>query len=114
MRVLARITPGPTWMPGRTVWEQGPAIAAHLRFMEAQYADGALLVGGPLRDGRSGMALLDVADLDVARALAAADPAVQAQAMTYEVAEVLTYFDAFGAARMTGASHAPPRPQLGQ
>ncbi len=107
MRVLARITPGPTWRPGRTVWEQGPSVAAHLEYMAARYADGSLLVGGPLRDGMAGMALLDVADLDVARALAASDPAVQADAMTYEVAEVLTYFDVFSAVRSAGATRAP-------
>ena len=106
MRMLARITPGPTWRPGRTVWEQGPAVAAHLEYMRTRYADGSLLVGGPLRDGMSGMALLDVADLDVARAFAASDPAVQADAMTYEVAEVRTYFDVFSAARSAGATHA--------
>lgn len=77
--------------------------------MRSEYADGSLLVGGALRDGMSGMALLDVADLDVARALAALDPAVQADAMTYEVAEVLTCFDAFSA-RSAGATHASASP----
>ena len=110
MRVLARITPGPTWRSGHTVWEQGPAVAAHLEYMRARYDDGSLLVGGPLRDGMSGMALLDVADLDVARAFGASDPAVQAGAMTYEVAEILTYFDVFSATRSAGAKRAPASP----
>ena len=107
MRVLARITPGPTWRPGRTVWEQGPAVSAHLDYMRDRYADGSLLVGGPLRDGMSGMALLDVADLDAACAFAASDPAVQANTMTYHVEEVRAYFDVYSAMRGVEAERAP-------
>lgn len=102
--------PCPTWASGRTVWEQGPAVSAHLDYMRDRYADGSLLVGGPLRDGMSGIALLDVADLDAARAFAASDPAVQANTMTYDVAEVRTYFDVYSAMRGLDAEHAPASP----
>lgn len=105
MRALARITPGPAWLPGHPVWEQGPAVRAHLAYMRDRYDDGALLVGGPLRSGMAGMALLEVADLDVAHAFATGDPAVAAQVLTYEVAELVPYFDA-----LSGVRSATPRP----
>lgn len=99
MRVLAHITPGPSWLPGHDVWGQGPTVQAHLSYMRDRYAVGALLVGGPLRDGMSGMALLDVADLEAAHAFADADPAVAADVLVYELAEVIPYFDALSGAR---------------
>lgn len=96
MRVLAHISPGPAWLPGRDVWGQGPAVEAHLAYMRDQYDIGTLLVGGPLRSGMAGVALLEVPDLEAARTFAAADPGVAAQVLAYEVAEVLPYFDALG------------------
>jgi uncharacterized protein YciI len=99
MRVLARITPGPAWLAGRHVWGQGPAAAAHLAYMRDRFDAGTLLIGGPLQDGMSGMALLEVADLHAARAFADADPGVAAEVLTYEVAEVLPYFDAISGVR---------------
>lgn len=99
MRVLARITPGPSWRPGQAVWEQGPAVRAHLGYMRDRYDDGALLIGGPLRSGMAGMALLEVADLAAAHDFSTADPAVAAEVLAYEVAEVLPYFDALSGAR---------------
>lgn len=99
MRVLARITPGPAWRPGQPVWGQGRAVQDHLAYMRDRYDDGALLIGGPLRSGRAGVALLEVVDLDVAQDFAAADPAVAADVLTYEVAELLPYFDALSRVR---------------
>lgn len=94
MRVLARITPGPAWLPRQPVWGQGRAVQAHLAYMRDRYDVGALLVGGPLRSGMAGMALLEVADFSVAHDFAAADPAVAAGVLTYDMAELLPYFDA--------------------
>jgi hypothetical protein len=31
MRVIANIAPGPAWLAGRSVYEQGEPIGAHLR-----------------------------------------------------------------------------------
>lgn len=106
MRVLARITPGPAWLPGQPVWGQGRTVQDHLAYMRDRYDDGALLVGGPLRSGMAGMALLEVADLDVAQDFAAADPAVAAEVLTYEVAELLPYFDAFSGLRHAAMTRA--------
>ena len=106
MRVLARITPGPSWLPGQPVWEQGPAVQAHLAYMRESYDEGTLLVGGPLRSGMAGIALLEVADLDTAHAFAAADPAAAAEVLVYDVAEVLPYFDALSGARHSATARA--------
>jgi len=94
MRVLARIGPGPRWVADRDVYHQGPVIRDHLAFMEAAFHDGALLVGGPLATGMAGMALLEVPDLEAAEAFARADPAVAGGVLVYDVAEVVTFFDA--------------------
>jgi len=104
MRVLARITPGPSWLPRHDVWGQGPAVEAHLAYMRDRYDDGSLLVGGPLRGGMAGMALLDVTDLGSAYAFAAADPAVAAGVLVCDVTEVLPYFDAFSGVRSRGVA----------
>ena len=109
MRVLARITPGLSWLPGQDVWGQGAAVQAHLAYMRERYDDGELLVGGPLRSGMAGMALLEVANLDVARAVAAADPAVAAEVLIYEVAEVVPYFDALSGVRTSALTRAALR-----
>ena len=97
MRVVAHITPGPAWLAGRSVYEQGEPIGAHLRFMRARFYDGSLLLGGPTRDGLSGLAVLEVPDLDAALAFAAADPGVAADVLVYDVHELVPFFDAIGA-----------------
>lgn len=47
MRVIAHIAPGPSWLTGRSVAEQGEPVRAHLRFMQTHFDDGTLLLGGP-------------------------------------------------------------------
>jgi uncharacterized protein YciI len=103
MRVVAHIAPGPAWLPGRSVFEQGKSIAAHRSFMQAMYDDGTLLLGGPARDGMSGLAVLEVPDLATARALAAADPGVVADVLVYDVHELLPFFDVLGDGRSSAA-----------
>ena len=95
MRVVAHIAPGPAWRPGRSVFEQGEPVRAHLRFMQARFDDGSLILGGPARDGMSGLAVLEVPDLDAAQAFAAADPGVAADVLVYDVHELVPFFDAF-------------------
>jgi len=72
--------------------------------MRDRYDAGEVLVGGPLGGGMAGMALLEVADLEAAHAFAAADPAATAKILTYEVVEVLAYFDAFSGVRSAGTA----------
>jgi uncharacterized protein YciI len=103
MRVVAHIAPGPAWLPGRSVFEQGKPIAAHLSFMQALHDEGTLLLGGPARDGMSGLAVLEVPDVATARELAAADPGVVADVLVYEVHELLPFCDVLGAGRSPAA-----------
>lgn len=98
MRVIALIGHGPEWTPGKSVYEQGPVVQAHLVSMRGLYDDGALLLGGPFaREG--GIAVLDVEDEAAAEALMDADPAVEAGVMVYELHRMRAYFDAFAGVR---------------
>jgi len=99
MRIITHIHPGPAWLAGTTVFDQGPVMSAHLAFMRARFDEGTLLVGGPLATGESGFALLEAADLTTARNLVDQDPAAQADVVVYELHQLLPYFDAISGAR---------------
>ena len=105
MRVIAHIAPGQAWLKGRSVYEQGEPVGAHLRYMRARFEDGSLLLGGPARDGLSGLAVLEVDDLEAAEGFAAADPGVVANVLTYDIHELVPFFDAFTDPRV---EQAPP------
>lgn len=109
MRVVARLRPGPRWLADTAVQGQGAPIVAHLDFMRDRFDDTSLLVGGPLRGGMSGFALLEVPDLAAARDFAQADPAVSAGVLVYEVDELVPYFDALSGVRRSGAVTRPSR-----
>jgi uncharacterized protein YciI len=47
---------------------------AHLAHLEAHRREGRVLLAGPFTDGAGSMILVDVEDLDAARAMADADP----------------------------------------
>lgn len=104
MRIIARIHPGPAWLAGRTVFEQGPVMNEHLAFMRARFDDGSLLIGGPLATEESGLALFEAADLTTARDLVGLDPAARADVLVYELHQLLPYFDALSGARAEGAA----------
>src|SRR6478752_813983 len=93
VHIIARIHPGPAWLAGNTVFEQGPVMNEHLAFMRARFDDGTLLVGGPLATEESGLALLEAADLTAARDLVGRDPAARADVLVYELHQILPYFD---------------------
>ena len=102
MHIIARIHPGPAWLPGKTVFEQGPVMNEHLAFMRARFDDGSLRIGGPLATEESGLALFEAADLTAARNLVDQDPAAQADVLVYELHQLLPYFDALSGARAEG------------
>jgi hypothetical protein len=60
--------------------------------MRRRFDEGTLLLGGPF-DRAGGIAVWNAHDLDHARALIDADPAVVADLMSYELYEVTAYFD---------------------
>ncbi len=67
----------------------------HLIRMRELYDNGALIFGGPTRAGFGGMALLETKTSSEAADLMREDPAVLAGVLTYEVAALNPYFDAF-------------------
>lgn len=95
MRCIALIEHGPACIAGRSAYDHGPAVEAHLASMGRRFDEGSLLLGGPFASHSGGVAVLDVPDLDTARRLMDTDPAVAAGVMTYRLETVLTYFDAF-------------------
>jgi uncharacterized protein YciI len=109
MRILARIVPGPAWLPRKSVYHQGLPIHAHLAYMRAQFDQGRLLMGGPSAAGMSGFAVLDVADLGAAEALALADPGTAAGVLAYELHEWRPLFDVISGARDDGSAHGSTR-----
>jgi uncharacterized protein YciI len=104
MRYIALIEHGPAWLAGRSVYEQGPAIEAHLVCMRSRFDDGSLLLGGPFASHTGGIAVLDLPDLEAARRFMDSDPGVAAGVMTYRLETVLAYFDAFSRHRTTATA----------
>jgi len=72
-------TPGPAWLPGKSVSEQ-PFYREHGRFMhQLFFADKRLIMGGPFLDNQGGLGIFDVASVAQALEILAHDPAVLAQ-----------------------------------
>lgn len=88
--------PGPNWIAGQSANGQDRAVMlSHLIRMRELYDNGTLIFGGPTRAGFGGMALLETKTSSEATELMGEDPAVLAGVLTYEVAELNPYFDAF-------------------
>lgn len=100
-KYIALINHGPQWIKGKTVYEQGTPVDAHLSAMRDRFDAGQLLLGGPFDEG-GGIAVLDVPDEAAARAVMDADPAVRAGVMVYEIKALRPIFDAAGGARTEG------------
>lgn len=82
--------------------------------MQSLYDAGTLLLGGPARDGMSGLAVLEVPDLPTARELAAADPGVVANVLVYDVHAMMPFFDVLADGRPGPASGAPSDPVVAE
>ena len=103
MRTIAIIDHGPAWDPDRTLYQQGPAMDAHLAAMGHRYDEGSLLIGGPFEDVPGGVAVLDTVDEVAARAIMDSDPAVVAGLLIYRLRVVRAYFDVFTRTRTGGS-----------
>lgn len=109
IRSIALITPGPTWTDGRSVFLQDQAVLqGHLDAMRNLFDRKELLLGGPVLDGRMGIALFDTESLAQAEEHMRADPAVRAGLFTYQLHHHLPYFDAFDGTRRTEAGGGAP------
>lgn len=71
-------TPGPKWVPGRSLFEQD-GVQAHVEHYRQLHAQGRLALGGPHLDATSGGMMIPEAGVPEAEivAFAQADPAVR-------------------------------------
>lgn len=95
MRVIAHLSPGPNWIAGKTLYEQGEPIQAHRISMRRRYDEGSLLLGGPYEGHDAGIAVLDVEEMRDATSLMDEDPGVAAGMFSYELRQLVPIFDAF-------------------
>jgi uncharacterized protein YciI len=87
-------TSGPAWQSGKRVTEQ-PMFREHLQYMQQVFAARQLLMGGPLLDTESALAILDVASVVQARDIVAHDPWVQARVLEPQLHPWQTYFNQY-------------------
>jgi uncharacterized protein YciI len=66
--------PGPKWIAGKPNHEQ--ALGPHAAYIKRLLDEGVLFAGGPYGDNEGGMAIFWATDMDQAKAIVAADPAV--------------------------------------
>ena len=99
MRVIVHLSPGPNWILGKSVYEQGEPIEAHLASMRRRYDEGNLLLGGPYEGHNAGIAVLEVNDMRHAATIMNQDPGVAAGVLAYELRQHVSIFDAFAGTR---------------
>ena len=79
-------TPGPAWLPGKSMFEQ-PGVREHVAHYRQWHAAGKLELGGPHLDAAGGGMMIPVAGMseaDVVR-FANEDPAVKSGTLVVEV-----------------------------
>ena len=77
-------SPGKNWKVGIPFQEQ-PGVEEHVKYMSMQLKNGFLLMGGPFLDNSGGMMVCKTANLNKAKEIAEADPAVVAGLLKVEV-----------------------------
>jgi uncharacterized protein YciI len=71
---LFQYSPGPAWREGVPMRQQG--LGPHGAYMQQLQNDGRLFAGGGYSSDDGGMAIVTAANIDEARAMLAADPAI--------------------------------------
>jgi len=71
---LFQYAPGPAWRAGVPMREQG--LGPHAAYMQRLQDEGRLFAGGGYVNADGGMAIVSAANLEEARAILAADPAI--------------------------------------
>ncbi|MHC5063141.1 MAG: YciI family protein [Planctomycetota bacterium] len=84
--ILASLTPGPAWKPGKPTMAQ-PKMANHAAYMMALLEKGELFMAGPLASETEGFLIINSTSWKRARNLLNADPAVQAGTFVFELKE---------------------------
>ena len=75
--------PGPAWREGVAMREQG--LGPHAAYIQQLQTEGRLFAGGGYASDDGGMAILTAANIEEARALLAADPAITSGIFIAEV-----------------------------
>lgn len=86
--------PGPSWRKGVPMKDQG--LQPHGAYMKRLLDDGRLYAGGGFVDVDGGMAILRARDMEEARAILAADPAITAGIFQAEIRQWRPRFRADG------------------
>jgi len=76
--------PRPTFAADATP-EEERVVGSHFQFLKRLLAEGKLLLAGPCEDASMGLAVIECDNLDEARSILAADPAVQGRVFTGEI-----------------------------
>lgn len=78
--------PGPQWLPGKTLFEQ-PGVMEHVTHYRQLLESGRLALGGPHLDEAGGGMMVPAAGVprEEMAAFAAADPAVRAGVLVFEI-----------------------------
>jgi len=71
---LFQYSPGPAWREGVPMRQQG--LGPHAAYMQQLQNEGRLFAGGGYASDDGGMAIVSAANIEEARAMLAADPAV--------------------------------------
>jgi uncharacterized protein YciI len=71
---LFQYTQGPAWRSGAPMREQG--LGPHAAYMQQLQSEGRLFAGGGYASDDGGMAIIAARDIEEARAILAADPAI--------------------------------------
>lgn len=83
--------PGPKWVAGKHNHQQ--ALGPHAAYIKRLLDEGVLFAGGPYGDNEGGMAIFWATDMDQAKAVVAADPAVTAGIFVGELRGWTPLFD---------------------
>lgn len=90
--------PGPAWKRGMPLAQQN--LGPHGQYMRRLAAEGVVILAGPLMTSEGGLVIIRADDLDTARALMEADPAVKKGQFVGTVSEWRPAIDP--AARLNG------------
>jgi uncharacterized protein YciI len=86
VRLVVMHTPGPSWLPGRSMFEQ-PGIKEHVAHYRKLLDAGKLTLGGPYLDDKGGGMMIPangVSEAEIAK-FAAEDPAVKSGLLVAEI-----------------------------
>lgn len=75
--------PGPAWVEGKSLAEQG--LRPHGLYIKSLFDEGRIFAAGPFTDRDGGLVILRAADMEAARAVYDADPAIESGKFVGEI-----------------------------